>query len=802
MIPVLNAIKQDCTKSTVIYKEYINIDGQTVEIKGKMSNTAYKNTTFFGTFNLKMLTFTTENDVDYKQKEFSYWKEVNGNNFKIGNYIVTDVKDSDTNEEVTVTAYDFGLKFANTYETSLNYPSNTVTLYNVLEECCQKCDVSLKDVSITNGNFIVDSNQFTETDTFGDVIAAIAGISGTFATITEDNELTFILQNETDEIIEDYVELSDKRDTQPITCVAIGNRDITGENVVLKDEDLIALYGENWLVIQDNPFAYNQDKRAALITALFDKVKGFTYSSFESNYAFKPYLQLGDSIKFRNKEGTLINSLILRIETDYDNIKLSAPSIIKATVEYQNPLNALTLARRTEIIVDKQQQTITSVVSSTNDNTANISTLTQTVNGINVNVGTLNTEVGNLSTQTATLQIDVNKLRSEIGDVTDMTTQEEGAGELNFENVNASEPINITVRPTTLKDVSYVYPSTELYPSTTLYPQGRTLRFENLSTTEIFDYELPDDLLWFDSDNYDEFFLEYGTTTCQISKKVEYQSNGTKKKLTTPRIDTYTYPFISLTDGDYKITMLGFPNAYMQIRLMSKNMYTSQFATRVELSSAINQSATAINLEVAKKVGNDEVISRINQTAETIKIEASKISISGLLTAINNDTTTTIDGNKITTGTINASKVAADIITTSNFSAQNINANKITVGTLNGNNVNITNLNASNITGGTLSANRISGGSISASSITGSASINISRGVYYLQMGLSTSNPSVSGLNVGGYGIKAYSGINATSYNITDGDTGKTGYINIRDYNGRVHYFRFQGGIMTNWEYI
>ena len=68
MIPVSNTLKQACNSEIITYKEYIIIDGTNVEIKGKMSNTAYKNTTFFGTFNLKMLEFTTENDIDYKKK--------------------------------------------------------------------------------------------------------------------------------------------------------------------------------------------------------------------------------------------------------------------------------------------------------------------------------------------------------------------------------------------------------------------------------------------------------------------------------------------------------------------------------------------------------------------------------------------------------------------------------------------------------------------------------------------------------------------------------------------------------------
>lgn len=54
------------------------------------------------------------------------------------------------------------------------------------------------------------------------------------------------------------------------------------------------------------------------------------------------------------------------------------------------------------------------------------------------------------------------------------------------------------------------------------------------------------------------------------------------------------------------------------------------------LSSRITQTASEINLEVAKKVGNNEIISKINQSAEKITIQAKKISLEGLVTVNNN----------------------------------------------------------------------------------------------------------------------------------------------------------------------
>ncbi|MDD7753079.1 MAG: hypothetical protein PUJ51_01055 [Clostridiales bacterium] len=335
---VSSTFKANCKKDSVKYREYIVIDNKEVDIKGNLTDTAYKDTTFFGKFNLKMLKFETENDIDYKKKEFTYYKEVDGEALKIGTFIVTNVSDSDTFESVNVTAYDYGLKFANPYTTKLNYSDGNVTLFQVIQEICTNCDVELENTSLPNGTFIVDSNQFVNGEQYGDVVAQASVINGMFATINSNDKLEFIFTNETNEIIEDYVELDDKRDTWPITSVLVAtSEDLETAGAVKKDQSLIEQYGEHWLKIYSYGFAYSTIKCQQLVEAIFNQVKGFAYSSFKSEYSFLPYLSLGDKIKFKNKEGKLVDSVILRYETNYDEITLEAPSIISASVEYTLP---------------------------------------------------------------------------------------------------------------------------------------------------------------------------------------------------------------------------------------------------------------------------------------------------------------------------------------------------------------------------------------------------------------------------------------------------------------------------------
>lgn len=325
-----------------------------IEIRGKLSANAFNDRNFIGTFNLKSLSFETENNVDFKNKEFEYYKQVNNEPFKIGTFITTEVKDSDTNELVEVTAMDYGLKFAIPYETELDYDGGEVTMQDVLDEILENVDIELSSESQTlrNGSFIVDSNQFVNSEMYGDVISAIAGINGMFAIITDEDKLKFLTTEETNEVIEDYTELDDKRDTHPITIVQLGMSQVQGVSVEERWEAGVTQYGEHYLILNDNPFAYTMEKRQQLVGNILEQVKGLGYSSFESKFAFKPYLEIGDKIKFRNKAGELVDSIVLKIDTDYEDITLSAPSIADATVDY-SVIDTERIARRAEIIANQ-----------------------------------------------------------------------------------------------------------------------------------------------------------------------------------------------------------------------------------------------------------------------------------------------------------------------------------------------------------------------------------------------------------------------------------------------------------------
>ena len=612
MISVSQAVKNAYNQSTT-QSDKIILNGTEYKINNvEYINDTYLDGNIFGTAIARQLSFEIET-CNIEKQEFEYLTgiEVNGSIqwISLGNFITQDTQESDTIGMIKVEAMDYMLKTNIVYKSLLHYSDGTVTLYDVLQEACSLAGLNLGTLSITNGSFIVDSNQFEEGTLIRQVIQAVAQISGTVAKIKNNNSLYFINPNQVSEVSKvfttnDYHNIDIKRYTHPINTVVLGMKDVEGENVTLRDETSVAQYGENKIVFNDNPFAYTEAKRTQLITALFNAIKGFEYKSYEIKGQSYPYMETLDKIQFKDKNENIYNSYIFRFNYKSPNgleSTTEAPSITDATVKYENIMGAEEIAKRTELIVDKQNQQITSVIENVGVQDQKIAQVTQSLE----------------------------ELSSQISDISEITeSQETSTGTLSFENINQSEPIRIVIHPTGT-NIAKLHPSPSLKPKVGLKIKTRILRFTNTTTSEVFNYEIPDDLLYYDSENYDEFILNYEGLSCVINKKCKWNADGTVGLLASTRTDEYTFPHIELTDGDYIVQVIQYSNAYIFARLMVQNYYTTQFATKAELNSEISQTKEEINLSVNQTLSNysttNEMNSAINLKANQINSEVNTI---------------------------------------------------------------------------------------------------------------------------------------------------------------------------------
>ena len=442
----------------------------------------------------------------------------------------------------------------------------------------------------------------------------------------------------------------------PVNSIVL-SRSGEADNVYLQDETSIQENGLCEIKIINNQIM-NDNNRSDYLPDLLSKLGGLEYYINDFSSTGICYLELCDRYTIQIDNNSY-NCVMLNDEIDITSgleELIHTDLLEESQTDYTKADKTDRKINQTYLIVDKQNQVIQSVISNVSEQKNKISQVTQTVDELN----------------------------SKIQDIADITTAgETNYASLEFEEINQSEPIEIKIKPITT-NISYLYPS-GLYSNDTLYMPDRKIRFTNTTTSEIWDYELPDDLLYYDSTHYDEFYLNYGSQTCQVIKRCAYDANGDVVLLSNEITTDYTYPTIELTDGDYTAQIVGYEYGYLAVRLMASNIYTSQFATKAEVSSELSQTSqqitaqvnakftnystttqmnsaisikaneitstvsstyetksnaqskysqlqqtdSSISSTVATKVGKNEIISRINQTSESITINANKISLAG-----------------------------------------------------------------------------------------------------------------------------------------------------------------------------
>ena len=453
MINVTDTIKEAYSKSTTQYDKIVLDDEEYAINNVELDDDCYEEGNIFGTAIAKALSFEIDSSVDLEGKEFKYFTGIRTSVgiewINLGTYITQDVEPNDTTKINTVNAMDYMLKTNIEYTSDLQYSNNNITLGQVAQEACNKAGITLATTDFPNADFIVDSNQFSQGTLIRQVISAIAQISGTVAKVRNDDKLYFITPKTTGTVrkvfnLSDYSEAEIKRATHPINLVSLGMSDVEGENVVMRDEQSILLNGENSLVINDNPFAYTEAKRQQLITAIFNAVNGFEYKAYEMTGQGIPYLETLDNIQIVDFKGNTYNSFLFRFYNKSPKgleTEMSAPSITKATVAYQNVATAEQIAKRTEMIVNKQEQTITGIIENQSEFENQLTQVEQTVD----------------------------QIQQQVQDFADYKREVEGTTEIHLEDAGEAEILDLEIKGNKTYETN-LYPGENVFPSESLQP--------------------------------------------------------------------------------------------------------------------------------------------------------------------------------------------------------------------------------------------------------------------------------------------------------------------------------------------
>lgn len=541
------------------------------------------------------------------------------------NYIVYSSEKLENQGVYHIIAYDEMLDTMKDYEeVNIAYPC---TIDDYITALANQLGYNYTSIQYPNSSQQLNGDYFKDVGyTYRDVLDDLAEVTASNILI-KDGTLVIANYTETHETFDErFIKTTNAefKTYGPINSIVL-SRSIS-DNIYAKDQESIEENGLWEIKISDNQIM-NNINRNEYITAIYDKLHGTSYTLCDFESVGIGYLEPLDMITIQIGETDYSNIIVYNDEYKAENgisEKIHVDEPKQSQTDYKKADTTDQRINQTNLIVDKQAQTITGIITEVGDNTEHISTLTQTVDGFSADIQQANTNANEARQQTAQLSLDVAELRSEIGDVIDITVTQEGYGTLSFEDINQSEPITITIHSMGA-DIKYLYPSETLYPGATLYPLSRTIVFENLDTNEKTIYTLPDDLLWYSSSVYDEFYMDYDTQTCQITKRVGIDQYGDKYPLVTEEVVTYSYPTLELADGDYSVYTPSYPSAYLKVRLMHQNPYVTQFATRAEMNSKIQQSATEIEnyvgLTYYLKEEGHTLESRVTQTESDIVSE-------------------------------------------------------------------------------------------------------------------------------------------------------------------------------------
>ena len=628
------------------------------------------------------------------------------NNYEMlnyGNYVVYKSEKQEDTGTYKITCYDkmiYSMK--KNEDLGVDYP---IKIKDYLVALGNKIGLSVANTTFYNQDMKIPSELYLGQEyTYRDILDEIAQATGSIICLNENDEIQVKYPTQTNDTIdEEYLKDVNVKFGERYGAIntIVLSRSGGSDNVYYPSP-----LPQNPVEIKivDNQIM-NFNNRSDYLEGIYNALNGLYYYINDFNSTGILYYEVGDLYNVKIGENTY-QCLMLNDEI---NVTTGIEEIIhtdmpeKSETDYSKADKTDMRINKTYLIVDKQNQEIEAVVKQTVDPTNPESTVNK-VSRLNIRVG---------------------ELESSIKDIADITTYgESDRAEVELTDVNESEAIMIKVHPTST-NISYLYPRNNLYPSDTQYLPNRIIRFtrtyeeDGTTKTENIDYEMPDDLLRYSDTVYDEFYLNYESQTCQVIKRCAYNADGTVRALGTEITTDYEYPTIVLGDGNYTITLPGYDFGYLYVRLMAKNIYTTQFYTKVEtdsrieqkadsitssvnkklenydtsseVNSKIEQKADSITSTVSKKVGEDEIISKINQSAEQVSISAKKVDLSGYATFTDLSTSgkTTLSGDNITTGTLDASKI------------------------------NVINLNADNIKSGTISADKISGGTLDATLIKG-----------------------------------------------------------------------------------
>lgn len=340
--------------------------------------------------------------------------------YKLGNFFIEKPSSDNVKDITKFQSQDytmlFNVKFNadfknSTYTKSFNEKmedEESVTALWLAQYTCAQVGVELATTTFRNSTFAITSNQFDSDYTCRDVIKAIAKLAFTWARIGWDNRLylDFDKQTTTEEynvITNDlYYGLTTQTKVYgEVNRILTGSSIVVGNSAYIENAQSIEDNGLTELDVYDNPILYTQELRQSAV-ANASPLLGLIYQPVELETTGHPWLLGNELVRIVDMEGNdLYTYPFDRILTYTGHIRSKISSIAKtemqSTYKYAGIENNESEIKRSKVELDRQNQTLTSVMERTTANESNISTLQQDVHSIGLSVSGIEGDVETLA---------------------------------------------------------------------------------------------------------------------------------------------------------------------------------------------------------------------------------------------------------------------------------------------------------------------------------------------------------------------------------------------------------------------
>ena len=516
---------------------------------------------------------------------------------------------------------------------NITYP---IKIRDYINAICNKLGLVFSNINDEFANYKkeIQNELYLDTDgnslgyTFRDVLDELAEVTASIICINEDtDELEIRYPNETNDTIDEEflkdinVKFGEKFGT---VNVIVLSRSAGADNIYYPSE---LPKNPCEIKITDNQIM-NWNDRADYLPDIYNKLNGMNYYINDFSSIGILYYEVGDLYNVKVGENTY-QCLMLNDEV---NVTTGIEELVhtdlpeKTETDYKKADKTDQKLNQTTLIVDKQAQQIQGVIN----------------------------QIGDRSNKKTTITADIDGLYSKVIDTEDLTRVAEGLTEVTLENCYPGNILELHIYGNN-SVFDYLFPRNDLYPSDTLYPQGdsRIVVTDKDGNSKIYELGVLD-VLRQNGNVRDEYVLEKGKA--KVIRRIS--KNGTIK--TQEEIEDLGELSIPLKEGTNTIRIQNY-NANIKAKFAIQSDYTDVFATKVEMNSSITQTAKEINLEVRKKVDEEDftganIMLAINGDSSSATINADKININGVISAngnfeIDKEGNVSLAGNIYMTGT-------------------------------------------------------------------------------------------------------------------------------------------------------